>query len=181
MLRQIPNLISILRVFLVIPFTWALLAGRFDLGLLLFAVAGVSDGLDGFLAKRFGWRSRLGAFLDPLADKLLLVAGFLSVGWLGLIPWWLVVLVILRDVVIVGGAVAYHFTVGRFDAQPTPLSKMNTLMQIILVLIVVVDGGLFAMPGWIITLCVGIVTVTTAWSGIDYVLEWSRRARRNRP
>ena len=180
MLQQIPNLISILRILLVVPVAWALLGERFGLGLVLFAVAGISDGLDGFLAKRFGWRSRLGAFLDPLADKLLLVAGFLSVGWLGLIPWWLVVLVILRDVVIVGGALAYHFTVGRFDAQPTPLSKMNTLMQIVLVLVVVVDGGLFAMPGWIITLCVGIVTVTTSLSGVDYVLEWSRRARSSR-
>ncbi len=181
MLHQIPNLISILRILLVVPVTWALLEERYLLGLALFAVAGVSDALDGYLAKKFRWQSRLGGFLDPLADKLLLVAGFLSVGWLGLIPWWLVAFIIVRDIVIVAGGSVYHFRVGRFDAAPTPLSKLNTTMQILLVVVVVVDRGLVEMPGLVIPICLGVVTLTTVLSGIDYVLEWSRRARRHKP
>lgn len=177
MLRQIPNVISVLRIFLVVPVGWALLEERFQLGLVLFAVGGVSDALDGFLAKTFGWQTRIGGFLDPLADKLLLVTAFLSVGWVGLIPWWLVVLVILRDVVIVAGAVAFHFRVGRFEAAPTLLSKLNTGLQILLVLVVVVDRGLYPMPAWAIPLCVALVTLTTVLSGVNYVVDWGRRAR----
>ena len=181
MLRQIPNIISVLRIFLVIPVVWALVTERFQLGLVLFAAAGASDALDGFLAKTFRWQTRLGGFLDPLADKLLLVAGFLSVGWLGLIPWWLVLLAILRDIVIVAGAVTYHFRVGRFDAEPTLVSKAFTTMQILLLLTVVVDRGLYPVPPALVGLGVAIVTVTILASGVDYVVEWSRRARVNHP
>jgi len=179
MLRQLPNIISILRIILVVPTTWALLEERFQLGLILFAVAGISDALDGFLAKTFSWQSRLGGFLDPLADKLLLVASFIAVGWKGLVPLWLVGLVILRDVVIVTGALTYHFRVGRFEAEPTFISKVNTAMQIALVLVVVVDKGLMAVAPWVITSLVGIVTLTTLVSGGNYVIDWSRRASHN--
>ena len=179
MLRHIPNIISVLRILLVIPVAWALLEERYGLGLALFAVAGISDALDGFLAKTFGWQSRLGGFLDPLADKLLLVTGFLSLGWLGLIPWWLVGLVILRDVIIVAGATVYHFRVGRFEAAPTLVSKLNTTMQILLVIIVVVDRGLYVMPVWLIPVMVGVVSLTTVLSGVNYVYDWGRRARQH--
>ncbi|MEN8175045.1 MAG: CDP-alcohol phosphatidyltransferase family protein [Pseudomonadota bacterium] len=177
-LRQIPNLISVLRILMVAPFAWALITERFGLGLVLFAVAGVSDALDGFLAKTFGWQTRLGGFLDPLADKLLLVTGFVTLGWLELLPWWLVAMVILRDVVIVSGALVYHFHVGRFDARPTYISKVNTAMQITLVLAVVVDKGLYAVAPGILTALVFLVSVTTVLSGLDYVVAWARRARR---
>jgi cardiolipin synthase len=139
-------------------------------------VAGISDALDGFLAKTFGWQTRLGGFLDPLADKLLLVASFVAVGWGGLVPLWLVGLVILRDVIIVAGALTYHFRVGRFEAEPTFISKVNTAVQIALVLLVVVDKGLMAVAPWLIPALVGIVTLTTLVSGANYVIEWSRRA-----
>jgi len=176
MLRQLPNIISVLRIILVVPTAWALVEERYQLGLILFVVAGVSDALDGFLAKTFGWQSRLGGFLDPLADKLLLVAGFLAVGWLGLVPLWLVVLVILRDVVIVTGALIYHFRVGRFEAEPTLISKVNTAMQIALVLVVVVDKGLVGVAPWVVSALVVVVTLTTLASGANYVVEWGRRA-----
>lgn len=178
MLRQIPNTISILRIFLVIPVVWALVNREFQLGLLLFAIAGVSDAVDGFLAKTFHWQTRLGGFLDPLADKLLLVCSFVAIGWLGLVPWWLVALVILRDLVIVAGALTYHFTVGRFDAEPTAVSKVNTAMQILLVLLVVLDGGTLSVPSQVIDFGVVVVTLTTAWSGVKYVVEWTKRAER---
>lgn len=177
MFRQLPNVISILRIVLVVPIGWALLEERFQLGLALFAVAGMSDALDGFLAKTFGWQTRLGGFLDPLADKLLLVTAFLALGWSGLIPWWLVVLVVLRDVVIVAGALAFHFRIGHFEAAPTLVSKLNTGLQILLVLVVVVDRGVYQMAAGVIPLCVILVTLTTVVSGGHYVLEWGRRAK----
>ena len=136
--RDIPNVITILRIFLVIPVVWALLDGRYTLALWLFAVAGASDGLDGFLAKQFHWTSRLGAILDPLADKLLLVSTFVALGWQGLLPLWLVAVVLGRDVVIVAGAVAYHLLFGSFELHPTLISKVNTFCQILLVILTVV-------------------------------------------
>ena len=101
--EDIPNLISVLRIFLSVPVVWMLLEQRFDIALILFAIAGVSDGLDGFLAKHYGWQSRLGGLLDPMADKILLVSSYVSLALLGLIPVWLMLLVILRDLVIVTG------------------------------------------------------------------------------
>ncbi|MFC1684093.1 CDP-alcohol phosphatidyltransferase family protein [Pseudomonadota bacterium] len=174
--RDIPNLISILRVFLTIPVVWALLAQEYGLALVLFAVAGISDGVDGFLAKHFRWESRLGGMLDPLADKTLLVFSYLALGWLGLIPLWLVLAVILRDVIIVAGAVAYHLRVAELEAEPRLMSKVNTFMQILLVLLVVLSQALFALPLALLQAVIVLVLITTLLSGIDYIWIWSRRA-----
>lgn len=174
--RDIPNIISVLRVFLTIPVVWALLLQEYGLALVLFAVAGVSDGVDGFLAKHFHWESRLGGILDPLADKVLLVSSYLALGWLGLIPLWLVALVILRDVVIVVGAVAYHLKIAELEAEPRLMSKVNTFLQILLVLLVVLSQGLFAMPPVVIQSTIMMVLISTVLSGIDYVWVWSHRA-----
>ena len=135
--RDIPNLITVLRILMVPPFVWLLLAGRHFEALVLFFIAGLSDGLDGFLAKRYGWTSRLGGLLDPLADKLLLVSGFIALGYQGLLPVYLVGLVLLRDLVIVSGAIAYHYRVAPLDADPSWVSKVNTVLQIALVLLVI--------------------------------------------
>ncbi len=116
--RDIPNLISFLRILLTIPVVWLLIEQQFSAALILFGVAGFSDALDGYLAKRFAWRSRLGGLLDPLADKALLMSSFLVLGVLGLIPVWLVMLVIFRDLVIVGGALYYHFSIEDLQARP---------------------------------------------------------------
>jgi cardiolipin synthase len=176
--RDIPNLITVGRIVLVAPTTWALLQQEFRLALLLFLLAGVSDGVDGFLAKHYNWTSRLGALLDPLADKALLVCSYAALTWIGLLPLWLFLVVILRDIVIVGGAVIYHLRVARLEAAPTPISKLNTVLQIALVLVVILEtASLWVQPGWTGPL-VYAVAVTTVWSGIDYVVTWSRRARR---
>ncbi len=174
--RDIPNLISVLRILLVVPVVYLLLQRRFREAMLLFFIAGVSDALDGFLARRFDWRSRLGGILDPLADKVLLVSVFLCLGWLGALPWWLVALVILRDLVIVGGALAYHFTVERLEAEPSLVSKLNTTLQILLALAVVYDLGFSELPKLLLWGLIYLVTLTTLLSGIDYVVNWSRRA-----
>ncbi|MEW8014114.1 MAG: CDP-alcohol phosphatidyltransferase family protein [Candidatus Sedimenticola endophacoides] len=176
--EDIPNLISILRIFLTIPVVWMLLEQRFGWALVLFFIAGVSDGLDGYLAKRNGWESRLGGLLDPLADKVLLVSSFLSLALIGVVPVWLVLLVILRDLVIVTGALVYHYRIAELEAVPSMLSKINTTAQIILVLSVVLDRGLLVLPQWLIVSLVWVVCLTTIASGLDYVWVWSRRAVR---
>lgn len=167
-----------LRILLVIPVVMLLLDHQFGVALLLFATAGISDGVDGFLAKHFGWQSRLGSILDPLADKLLLVCSFLTLAWLGFIPLALVIAVMARDLVIVLGAVIYHYRVGKFDMQPSRISKANTFFQIVLVLAVVFYHGEFVDMPWVVEALVYIVWATTLVSGADYVWTWGRRAIR---
>lgn len=175
---DIPNIITVLRIVLVVPIAWLLLDHRYGLALLLFFVAGVSDGLDGFLAKHYGWTSRLGALLDPLADKALLVTCYAALTWNALLPLWLLVLVVARDVVIVAGAVVYNFRIQRLEAEPTLISKLNTLLQILLVLLVIVQQVKPLLAASWITGLVYAVTISVVWSGLDYVITWSRRARR---
>jgi cardiolipin synthase len=174
--NNIPNIISLLRMLLVPPLVWLLMQEEYAFALLLFAVAGISDALDGYLAKRFQWSSRLGSILDPLADKLLLVTAYLVLGWLGRIPLWLVVLVVGRDLVIMGGAITYHLRVGRFDFIPTRLSKLNTLAQILLILAVLFTDSVLPLPRWVIDGLAFSVLVTTLWSGLGYVWTWGSRA-----
>lgn len=175
-LSDLPNAISIGRVLLTLPVVFLLLERRFSLALLLFAVAGVSDALDGYLAKRFGWRSSLGGILDPLADKALLMSAYLVLGAIGIIPVWLVVVVVFRDLVIVGGALIYHFRIEDLEAAPTWTSKLNTLLQITLVILVMANAGPLPLPGWLIEGLLWSTLATTILSGAQYVWVWSHKA-----
>lgn len=176
--RDIPNLITIVRVLLVAPLVWYLSAGRYGAALAVALVAGVSDALDGFLAKRYGWESRIGGILDPLADKLLLVGSFVMLGLAGLIPIWLVVLALLRDLIIVTGATLFNTLIERVEPEPSLLSKINTTCQILLVLTVLV-AQLFAwVPGGFVEALVVLTAVTTLTSGGHYVWAWGRLAWR---
>ncbi|MGB5538819.1 MAG: CDP-alcohol phosphatidyltransferase family protein [Gammaproteobacteria bacterium] len=176
--RDIPNLITVFRFLLVPPLVWLLLDDRFAAALVVFGVAGFSDALDGYLAKQFQWTSRLGSLLDPLADKLLLIAAFVTLGWLHVIPLWLVGLVCLRDLVIVAGAVSYHFLIEPLTAEPSLISKLNTLAQILLVLAVMINRDLYALPPLWLDVLIYSVLASTLWSGFDYVWTWSRKALR---
>ena len=158
------------------PVVWALLNLEYATALILFAVAGFTDALDGFLAKQFHWESRLGSILDPLADKLLLVSSFLALAWIGLIPLWLVAVVIIRDLLIIIGGVLFHYMFVQFDMAPSRISKANTFFQIIFVLVVVFYHGDFAFTPWVVEALGYIVLVTTVMSGMDYVWVWGRRA-----
>ncbi len=176
MLRHLPNLISALRIALVAPLIAAILLGRYETALAIAVIAGVSDGVDGYLARRFGWQSRLGSMLDPAADKLMLVGCMLALGWLHEAARWLVALVVARDLGIVLGALAWHRVVHGFEVRPSWLSKATTVAQIGFVLLVLADQAFdwhlhMLVPGWI-------VASLTAASGIDYVVRWSRMARR---
>lgn len=177
MWRHLPNLITILRLLLVLPAYWLIVSRDHAAALAIVAVAGASDALDGFLAKQFGWQSRLGAMLDPLADKMLLLACFLGLATSGVLPLWLLLLVIGRDLLIVCGAVAYHNLVGPFEAEPTRLSKLTTVVQIACVL-----GELVRLAWWPElpgrALLLALTAVLTVASGLHYVAVWSLRARR---
>lgn len=175
-LRHIPNLITVLRILLVGPIVWALLEERYQLAIGLFLVAGVSDAVDGFLAKQFDWSSRLGGILDALADKFLLVSTFLALWWLGMFPGWFVFLILARDVVIVSGGIAYRTRVGIFDPAPTLISKLNTFLQILLAALGVLHLGISPLPAWVFEVLIWSVVATVLLSGAGYVMEWSRRA-----
>ena len=174
--RHLLNLISALRIALVAPLLAAILTGRYGLALTIAAIAGVSDGVDGWLARRFHWQSRLGSLLDPAADKLMLVGCMIALGWLDEVPRWLVALVVARDAVIALGVLAWHRVLRNFEAHPSWLSKATTLAQILFVLWVLARQAF----GWhaAMTVPVWIVAVLAAASGLDYVLRWGRMARR---
>lgn len=173
---DLPNLITFLRFLLLPPVVLLLLNRRYDAAMLVFAVAGFSDALDGYLAKRYHWTSRLGGLLDPLADKLMLVSGFVTLAWLGVIPAWLVALIILRDVVIVTGAIVYHLRIEKLEAEPSAVSKVNTLAQILLILAVMFSQAFHQLPEFLMNMLIYGVLLTTLWSGFDYVWTWGRRA-----
>lgn len=174
--NNLPNVISLVRIALVPPFIMALADGRYLVALLIFGVAGLSDALDGYLAKRNGWKSRLGSILDPLADKILVVSAYITLAWLDLLPNWLVAVILGRDLMIVSGALVYHCTVQPFDLAPTWISKVNTVLQIALVLALLFKLSFVPLPGWSIAGLIYLVLVFTIWSWLDYVWTWSRRA-----
>ena len=175
-LRWLPNAISLLRVVLVAPILLLILNERFPLALALFFVAGFSDGIDGYLAKRYDWHTRLGALLDPVADKLLVAGTFITLTFTQHIPVWLTAVVILRDVVIVGGAAAYNFIVKPVQGEPTRISKLNTALQLLFLLFVMSRAG-FGWPDAIsITVLGAAILITVVISGVDYVWSWSKRA-----
>jgi len=178
LLQHIPNFITLLRILLVPPILWLILQERYGWALSLFLVAGISDGIDGFLAKRYGWTSWLGGILDPLADKLLLMGTVLVLAWTELLPYRLVALIIFRDLLIVGGALAYHFWFEPVEATPLLVSKLNTVLQIVLVLAVICDRSLWMLPDPMLTALIATTALSTALSGAAYVWEWSRRAWR---
>jgi len=174
-MHHLPNIISFLRIILVAPIVWALLNNHYDLAVILFVIAGVSDGVDGFLAKRFDWTSRFGGVLDAIADKLLLVSTFICLWLLAVFPLWLVALIIIRDVLIVGGGVIYNLKVEKFIAEPSVMSKLNTLLQIVLATVGVLSLGLLNVSAVMIDVLSWAVAITVVLSGFGYANTWGRR------
>lgn len=175
-MRHIPNALSVLRMLLVAPVVWLLIENEYRLTLGLFAFAAATDGLDGFLAKRCGWTSELGKILDPLADKILLVGVFITLAALGLVPAWLAVAAVARDVVITAGAITYNWLYGYPHGRPTAVSKLNTLCQILYLLLIVAASAAGRDPEPATTVLGALVFVTTVVSGIDYVITYTRKA-----
>ena len=173
--KDIPNIISILRIVLVAPITYFLWHQNYSIALLLFLIGGLSDGLDGFLARRYKWETELGVILDPMGDKLMMLSAYLLLGWYHLLPWWLVSLVIFRDLIIVVGTLLYRKFVGEAKLKPLFISKLNTALQILLVLSVMFSQ-MITLNLLIIDSLLWLVVVTTLMSGYAYINEWGRRA-----
>jgi cardiolipin synthase len=174
--RHLPNLICLLRIALVWPVAAALEAHESVTALGLFMVAGLSDGVDGYLAKRFNWTSELGKFLDPLADKLLLVTVFVEAAWLELAPWWLTAAVVSRDVLIALGAIVFRVWVGPLRGRPTVSSKINTLLQLSYLTVLLVNAASGFPPHEVLDVLAFLVLASTVISGLNYMTVFTRRA-----
>lgn len=175
-MRHIPNLICLLRLALIWPIATLLHAGRYELALVLFVVAAVSDGLDGFLAKRYNWISELGKVLDPAADKLLLVIVFVEAAWLQLVPWWVTAAVVARDAMIALGALIYRLWFGPLHGYPTVISKINTGVQLLYLATVMLAAALLFPPPGVLRAFALVVLATTILSGLNYLATFTRRA-----
>ena len=171
-LRHLPNLITCIRFILIGPILWALLTKCYPLAFYLFVIAGLSDGLDGLLARFFGWTTALGALLDPLADKLLLMGSFIVLAYLQQVPVWLTIMVIGRDIWIMGGALLYRYWVGPLDYKPVWISKLNTFFQLVLVTLLIIKLTFFDLPELLIPRVIEAVFVTTLLSFIQYTWMW---------
>jgi cardiolipin synthase (CMP-forming) len=153
---------------------WAITGGHMLLAFVLFLVAGLSDLVDGFLAKRFGMATKLGAYLDPLADKAMIVSIYVALGITEAIPRWLVILVVWRDIMIVS-AVLLSWLVGKpVDLKPIPVSKLNTVAQIVLAVVVLGALGFGVDADLAIKALIGLVTVLTLLSIALYLAQWVR-------
>ncbi len=169
----IPNILTVFRILLTPVFVMSFVSNHVHLALLVFTLAGISDALDGALARLLHQRTRLGAMLDPLADKVLIVTGFLCLGIVGWAPDWLVVLVISRDVIIVGGLGVLHFwgVDVRATIRPSALSKINTTAQLaFLFLVLAARADWFSLPRVELGV-VALISVLTVVTGVNYVLR----------
>lgn len=175
-MRHLPNLICLIRLALIWPIAAALHAGEYPAALSLFVAAAVSDGLDGYLAKRYQWTSELGKVLDPLADKLLLVIVFVESAWLALVPWWLAAAVVARDVMIGLGALIFRLWFGPLRGRPTFLSKLNTATQLAYVVLALLDAAAGVPPRDVLDACALLTLATTVVSGVHYIVTFTRRA-----
>ncbi len=172
----LPNALTVGRILAVPPLVFLLLTEQYPLALAVAIFAGLSDLVDGWLARRFDWQSRFGSLADPAADKLLMMASYLTLAWLTYLPWWLVALVIFRDLVIVIGGWVYHRWFERLEAQPTQLSRFNTFAQVFLMWYVLIYLAGFPLPPegqvgleWMVVV-LGVATL------VQYVWLWSLKA-----
>jgi cardiolipin synthase (CMP-forming) len=176
---NLPNLITLARILMVPIVVWAIASRQMQIAFLLFLAAGVSDAVDGFIAKRFNMASELGAHLDPLADKTLIVSIYVALGVTDAIPRWLVILVVSRDLLIVGGVIL-SWVVGKpVGVKPHPVSKANTAAQLVLVGLVLASLGFGFDAGWALTIIVAAVTGLTLLSVAFYLRDWVRHMGSN--
>ncbi len=171
---SIPNLITLGRILLVPVVVWAIASGLLWLAFLLFLAAGVSDAVDGFLAKRFHMTTVLGAYLDPLADKALIVSIYVTLGIADLIPRWLVILVVSRDIMIVGAVMLSWLIGSPIKVKPLLVSKLNTVAQIAFACAVLASLGYGFHVPLLNMLLMGLVAALTLLSVAAYVAEWVR-------
>ncbi|WP_315703539.1 MULTISPECIES: CDP-alcohol phosphatidyltransferase family protein [unclassified Bradyrhizobium] len=172
--HSIPNLITLGRILLVPIVVWAIASNQMEIAFAVFVVAGISDAVDGFLAKRFNLRSELGALLDPLADKALLVSIFITLGVWGAIPRWIVILVVSRDIMIVSAVIVSWLFDRPVAMRPLMVSKLNTAAQVAFAALVLASLGFRFDPSPYDGVLMALVTVFTLVSVALYLVEWVR-------
>lgn len=170
----LPNLITVGRLLLVPAIVWAIGDGHFGLAFVIFVIAGLGDGIDGFIARQYNLQSRLGTYLDPIADKALLVSIYLSLSLLGEIAGWLAVLVVSRDIFIIGGVILAWILDRPIEVKPLIISKVNTAGQIIFAAIVLGDLAFTAGLGGLREILVWVVGILTIASAGAYLMDWVR-------
>lgn len=174
-LAQLPNLITLGRLLAVPLMIYLLLEQAYLFAFWLFLAAGASDALDGLVAKQFGLETEIGTYLDPIADKALLVSVYVALGTMGEIEIWLVILIVSRDLMIVGGAILFQTLTQRLRMEPLRISKANTAFQIALVLLVLARTGYGFELSWLTGALTWVVAATTILSGGAYLYTWGMR------
>ncbi|CCE06966.1 putative CDP-diacylglycerol--glycerol-3-phosphate 3-phosphatidyltransferase (Phosphatidylglycerophosphate synthase) (PGP synthase) [Bradyrhizobium sp. STM 3843] len=172
--HSLPNLITLGRILLVPIVVWAIASSQMEIAFAVFVVAGVSDAVDGYLAKHFNLRSELGALLDPLADKALLVSIFVALGIWGAIPRWIVILVVSRDIMIVAAVIVSWLFDKPVAIRPLMVSKLNTVAQVGFAGLVLASLGFGFQPAPYDVVLMALVTVFTLVSVALYLVEWVR-------
>jgi cardiolipin synthase len=171
---SIPNIITLGRIILVPVIVWAISSAQMEIAFSIFIIAGVSDAIDGFLAKRFNMTSELGALLDPLADKALLVSIYVALGIWGALPLWIVILVVSRDIMIVSAVIVSWLFDKPVPMKPLMVSKLNTVAQVALAALVLASLGFDFRPAPYDRILMGLVTILTLVSVSLYLVEWVR-------
>lgn len=174
--EYIPNIITVIRLMLISPIVITLLMREYRLAFILFFIAGLTDAVDGYLARRFHWISRFGSMIDPIADKFLLILTFLTLGYLQIIPVWLLLIVVLRDLMLVAGGITYHVLIGAYEFQPTLISKCNTFFQITLIILLMFEQTFHVLPLEYIHSLMVLVFLTSLISLVDYLVVWGIKA-----
>ncbi|MBW1973996.1 MAG: CDP-alcohol phosphatidyltransferase family protein [Deltaproteobacteria bacterium] len=169
----VPNILTVIRILLTPLLVWLLLDGRMSSALCVFFVAGVTDGLDGFIARTFNQKSRLGTYLDPLADKLLLDTTFILLAYLHIIPTWLTIIVVSRDAIIVLGVFLFFLNHIYFEVKPSLPSKLTTLSQILTAL-VALSSSLWNPHWFLLSFIFTVTAIFTIVSGLHYIYHGFR-------
>jgi cardiolipin synthase (CMP-forming) len=172
---NLPNLITFGRLLTVPIAVYLMMQSAYLAAFLLFLLAGVSDALDGYLAKRNNQTTELGAILDPLADKALLVGVYVTLGLQENLPNWLVLLVVFRDVLIIGGVIILFLVRLEVKMRPLIISKINTAAQIGLAALVLAELGLQLEIHGLVEAMIYFVGATTVISGASYMVSWTRQ------
>jgi cardiolipin synthase len=171
---NLPNIITLGRILLVPIIIWAIASNQMTVAFVIFVAAGVSDAVDGFLAKRFNMTTEIGALLDPVADKALLVSIYVALGIWGAMPRWLVILVVSRDFMIVGAVIVSWLLDNPVPMKPLMVSKLNTVAQVAFAALVLASLGFGFSSSPYDTILMGFVTILTLLSVSFYLVEWAR-------
>ncbi len=175
-LKYIPNALTIMRLILILPFLTSLYQHAFAPAFYIFLTAGCTDALDGWIARSFKWQSAFGSFIDPLADKFLIVSSFVSLAYLEELPWWLVSLVFMRDITIFMGILVWFWFVQRkLNFEPTFLSKINTVLQLTLITLCMFKLSFLNHPIQGLELLILLTAITTSASYLDYFYTWGKK------